>query len=437
MEEKHIVALEIGSSRIRAALGRIDDGTLTVVSVDQENLVDGVRHGMIRNVEKVAAAIGRLLDKINARVAPRYVTGVYVAVGGRSVCAFESRVERQLPEEMEITEGLVKELKLEALAKAPADRDVLAVTPKLFTLDRIATLHPVGEFGRSLTACFNLICCQNKLQKNIERAICEKLELTINDYVIRQTAEADFVISPDEKRLGCMFVDFGAETTAVSIYRQGAMQYLATIPMGSRLITRDLMWLNNLEEGAESLKIRGGNAKPQGADAVDKSSGVDFTEINRYVSARATEIILNIKEQLRMADCTTQELAAGIIIVGGGARLAGFNERLQQLTGMKVRSGMPNVPIRISDSRISPDQMIDVIAVLSDVAHGHSLECLSRMPEPEPEVTLEEPVFEPDPKREAKHGKRRGFFISIHEKMARFLADPEEEEENDELRDDD
>lgn len=436
MEDKHIVALEIGSSKIRAALGRIDNGSLTVVSVDQENLVDGVRHGMIRNVEKAANAIDRILEKINSRIAPRIVTSVYVAVGGRSVCSVERCVDRQLPEEMEITKGLIEELKLEALSMAPRDKDVIAAAPKQYTIDRTTALHPIGEFGRSVSACFNLICCQDKLRKNIERVICEKLELNVNDYVIRQIAEADFAVSPDEKRLGCLFVDFGAETTTVSIYRHGQLQYLVTIPMGSRLITRDIMSLNYLEEYAETLKHTGGNAKPQGAEK-NIISGVDFTDINNYVSARATEIILNIKEQIRLADLSPQELPAGIIITGGGSRLGGFNERLEQLTGMRVRSAMPNVALRISDGRISPVEMLDILSVLTAISTDYPRECLSPLPVKNEPLELEPEIQEPDPNDVPKPTqKKRGFFSRWRDKMSGILIDPEDQDENDELRDD-
>ena len=439
MEEKHIVALEIGSYKIRGAVGKIDaNGILTVTSVDQEDLIDGVRHGMIRNVEKVANAIDRILERISNRIAPRFVKSVYVGVGGRSVCSLERCVERQLPEECEITNRLIDELKLEALAMAPHDKDVITAAPRLYTIDRTTAIQPVGEFGRNVTACFNLICCQDKLRKNIERVLCEKLELTINDYVVRQIAEADFVVSPDEKRLGCMFVDFGAETTTVSIYRHGQLQYMATLPMGSRLITRDIMSLAYLEEQAETLKHTGGNAKPQTGEK-NIVAGVDFTDINNYISARATEIILNIKEQMKLADLTPQELPAGIIIIGGGARLGGFSERLEQLSGMRVRSGMANVSLRIGDGRINPVEMIDVMSVLYAVAADRPKECLSEI-EPEPEPELPDPAEEtPDPADVPQQPtrKKRGFLASLREKMTGMLIAPEDDDDNDELRDDD
>ena len=41
MEQKYIVAIEIGSSKIKGAIGSIDEtGTLTVLAVEEEKVLD-------------------------------------------------------------------------------------------------------------------------------------------------------------------------------------------------------------------------------------------------------------------------------------------------------------------------------------------------------------------------------------------------------------
>ena len=59
---------------------------------------------------------------------------------------------------------------------------------------------------------------------------------------------------------------FGAETTTVSIYKNDVLIYLATIPVGSRNITKDITALNILEERAEEIKKSVGNANVQPSD---------------------------------------------------------------------------------------------------------------------------------------------------------------------------
>ena len=52
MEPKYIVAVEIGSSLIKGAIGAVDElGTLKVLAVEQREAIDCVRYGCIQNVE--------------------------------------------------------------------------------------------------------------------------------------------------------------------------------------------------------------------------------------------------------------------------------------------------------------------------------------------------------------------------------------------------
>lgn len=445
-DSTYIVAIEIASSKVRAAVGQAQPGaSLTVTAVEEEQLpTDIVRYGVIRNVEKVANALNHILHRLSARVSPREIEAVYVAVSGRSVSSSERCVERQLPDETEITPGLIDELSLEARSIGPAGLpgidDVVASIPRSFAIDGLTTTHPVGVVGRDITACFVMIAAQEKLRKNIERVVAEKLNQRIAGYVVLPIAVADFVLTPDEKSLGCMFVDFGAETTAVSIYKHGRLQFLTTLPMGSRNITRDIMALPYLEEQAESLKRSGGNAAPRPGDQM-VAGGVDFSQINNYVAARASEIIINIRAQIQQAGLTPQELPKGIIVVGGGSKLRGFNDRLGELTKMRVRVGLPSASLRVADSNIAPGELLDIISVMAKVASDDPEECLSAppvVPAPDedpifgPEITDDEPQTpEPKPVRDS------GWLKRIGNRIVDIMKGPDDfDDDDDELRDD-
>lgn len=435
-EPTNIVALEIGSSKIRAAIGQATPGApVTIMAVEEASLpTDYVRYGVIRNVEKVSNSIERLLSSLSRCIAPRRPVAVYVAIGGRSVSSSVRRIERQLPDEMEIKERLIKELKLDALAEGPDSLpgvdDVIEALPRSFTIDGRSTAHPEGEIGRDITASFVMIAAQDKLRKNIERVVNEKLGLDIAGFILRPLAIADFVLTPEERALGCMLVDFGAETTTVAVFKNSALQYLNTLPIGSRNITRDITALHYLEDQAESLKRAGGHAAPRPNEPVI-AGGVDFKEINNYVAARATEIIANIRHQLATAGFAPQELPAGIIIVGAGAKLRGFNERLAEDTRMTVRAGMPSSSIRIIDSSIAPGELIDIIAVMARAADGIPVECLSPMPEPE---IVEDPLEtaheqEPEPEQQPKPKPKRrgsGFLGKLGDRIVSIMKGPDD-----------
>lgn len=394
MEEKYIVALETGSSKIRGAIGSVDSsGTLTVRAVEEEKLTDCVRYGWVRNVADVSAAVANILARLEAREPGRKITGVYAALGGKSTMLSTCRVERRLPAETEITDDHVRRMAQEAGSQALSERDVVAVNPRKFTVDKTVTRNPVGTFGSSIDAVYNLVSCRNQIKRNLNHVL-NRCSVAVNGMVVRQLAIADLVLTSEERRLGSMLVDFGAETVTVSIYKDGVLCYLATLPMGSRNITIDITSLHHLEENAERLKRTVGNADPRPSDGIDAA---DYTEINNIVSARAAEIIANINEQIKYAGLTPADLPAGIVIVGGGAKLRGFNSRLEQTTHLKVRIGMPASSIRMADSRIQPADAIDVIAILAHVAQK-ARPCMTDPAPAEPVVEKQQPVKPDDPR---------------------------------------
>ncbi len=78
MDEKHIIALEIGSSKIKGAVGSVDsNGYVTVKAIEEMPLTDSVRHGQLSNVSMAANAVRTLLLKIENRLTPRKVEGIY------------------------------------------------------------------------------------------------------------------------------------------------------------------------------------------------------------------------------------------------------------------------------------------------------------------------------------------------------------------------
>ena len=382
MEEKYIVALEIGSSKIKGAIGTVDpQGTLSIKAVEEEKLCDGVRYGCIRNVVETAAAIRNVIERLEMREPGRNVNGVYVSVGGRSLMAQSIEIERRLPREMEITGELIDEMTDDALNYQIHERKIVDVTPMEFRVDNVPANRVVGTFGSHVSARLNLISCRNQLVKNLNHVLDERLRLTVHNM---------FVLYTEEKRQGCMLVDFGAETTTVSIYKNGVLLYMVTIPMGSRNITRDITALNYLEERAEELKITGGNAlsTPEPAALSSNNGQPDFGQINNYVSARAGEIIANINEQIKYAGLTPDKLPGGIILVGRGSKLNGFDRRLENLTTMKVRYGVPVNRLRILAGRI---HHVDVISILAAAAKERNVrECLTR---PEPMTVVTEPLY--------------------------------------------
>ena len=401
MDSKYVVAIEIGSSLVKGAIGVVDDiGTLKVCAVECRDIVDCVRYGCIQNVEEVRAAVADIVIALETRtnISPRKIKSVYVALGGRSLQSYKRELEHNFEQETEITSEVINQLLDQAHLESFIEKDIADVLPIGFEVDNMKHTKPKGTYGHNLKVTLNIIACRPQIIKNIRRVLEDKMQLQINDFITRQRAIADLVLSLNETQLGCVLVDFGAETTTVSVHKAGVLQSLVTIPLGSRNITRDLTSLSITEEQAEKIKRNNVNANSNVAPSEWGKmvvEGIDDVEINKYVQARASEIVANIIAQIKACGLKNAELSEGIVVVGGGAKLKGFNSLLETNSSLKVRSGMLPAKIQIADNSIQPGDAIDVIAVLYAAIQSNKEAIVNCMTVVEPEqISGEDVVIE-------------------------------------------
>ena len=409
MDKKYIVAFEIGSSGVKGAIGTVNPdvpGRVDILAVETEPLVDKIRYGCVENPGEVASCVTSICHKLQSvpGVSPRLIKEAYVGISGRSLVAVRREVERDFHAEIEITRRVIDELMEKASARPFADREVVAVTPGTFYIDTQVQPDPVGMFGHSLAASVNLVVCKPKIRNNIKRVFHERCALNIADYIVTPLALGRQVLTVEERRLGVMLVDCGAETTTVSIYSNGALIYLVTIPMGSRNITRDITSLSCLPERAEEIKKAIGNAMPPAGEPSSLvTEGLENSEINKIVVARADEIISNILEQITYAQLKPNQSPAGIVVTGGGSQLRGFNDLLAQRSHMKVRQAALGTGVNIVGTGFNPANALDDISLIAEAAHDHPVDCTVVPPS-----FIEEKTAESTPASTAAPGTKPG-----------------------------
>jgi cell division protein FtsA len=405
MNTNYVISLEIGSSATKIGAASFDadlgkDAPVTLIAIEEEPLSNCVRYGRIQNVEDVTRHTTLALDRLSNRtgVYPRVITGVYTAIGGRSLASCKASAQLALPEESEITQAHIEQLKDDALKQVPQGRIALDIIPLRYTLDDVVTKRPVGSFGSRIKAEFTLVYCDPLNERNLERVIVERLNLDICGYVVRPLAIANLTLTDEDTKPGCMLVDLGAETTTVAVFKDGALQYLATIPLGSHNITRDLAsGLSLTEEQAEQIKVRLGNAISDSSSLTEQQIDID-----NYVQARVSEILANILAHINFAGYQSDDLSAGIIITGRGAKLKNLCDLLRLRSGMNVRVAATSAFINVADPAINTNDNIDIIAtareaVLRSMNDG-AVPCVTELtpqpaPEPVQEVT-EQPAAE-------------------------------------------
>lgn len=385
MNERYIAAIEVSSSKIVAAIGKTrGTGNLDVIAVEHEATGEvGVRYGIIQNLEETSLAVARIFGRLEQRsnIHPRKIKSVIVGLGGRSLKNITKEVSLSLPEDTEITDEILERLHDQAIHSAIDNTlEVVDAVPRVFKVGNSQTSSPKGMIGNHISGVFDLIVCRPELKRNIKRTITDKLHLEVDGFVVTAMATGHLILNPEEKRLGCMLVDMGAETTTVTIYQKGALHYFATIPMGGRNISRDIASLGVVDTKAEEIKITSGNALAENNVPNLVINGLKLSDISNLVVARSEEIVANIIAQLEYAGIKDSELQGGIVCIGGGFRMKGLLELLEMESSIPVRRGTLPEYVRIEDTRANGVEIAEVASVLYAGATLSDKESLS-MPE--------------------------------------------------------
>ena len=438
-KNQYIVALEIGSSKIVGAIAeKTSAGYLSVRYLQEEKHINSVRYGIVQNVENIKSGINHVLKTLEGMVDGR-ITQVYLGVSGRSLHSIVSEVNRSVGSTESITKELIDRIINEATSTPLRNYDTVDVVPRAYYVDKVETTNPVGQFGSSIKIKVNLIVAKPALKLNLNRLMT--FGVPAKDYIVTPLAVAEQILSESDRELGCMLVDMGAETTTVSIYKNKALIFLNTLPLGGRNLTRDVMnGLNVLEETAENVKKNINNPLDPSNVSDVVIEGIPAREAANYISARTGEIIANINQQLADAGVSSNDIQS-IILIGGGAHLGGLQQKMEETIKIKVRLGQNPLSINILNSSINRMEYIEVFALLAKAAElipdGETCIELNKYadgpvfrgpvnPEPEPEP---DPEPEPESRRKPKKTSGRSRWERLREKLSGLMTDDESDEE--------
>ena len=362
-KNQYIVALEIGSSKIVGAIAeKTSAGYLSVKHLQEERHLNSVRYGIVQNVENIKSSINRIVKNLEGMVDGR-ITQVYMGVSGRSLHSSVSEVNRSVGSTEPITSELIDRIIHDATSTPIRNHDTVDIVPRAYYVDKVETTNPVGQFGSSIKIKVNLIVAKPALKLNLNRLMT--FGIPVKDYIVTPLAVAENILTDSDRELGCMLVDMGAETTTVTIYKNGALIYLNTLPLGGRNLTRDVMnGLNVLEETAENVKKNINNPLDPSNVSDVTIEGLSAREAANYIAARTGEIIANINQQLADAGVSADSIQS-IVLIGGGAHLGGFQQKLEETIKIKVRMGQNPVTLNILNNEINRLEYIEVFSLLA------------------------------------------------------------------------
>ncbi len=427
-----IAAIELSSSRISGMAGQKNvDGSINVMAYAYEDARLFIRKGQIFNIDKAKAALSSVIRQLEVQLGSS-IAKVYVGIGGQSMRTVKNEINREVTGEDKISQTLIDQICDENRDYPIADMCILDFEPQEYNIDGKMVTEPVGVTGQHLTARFLNVVARATMRKNLEQSF-EEAHIETADMFIIPRALSHSVLTVDELRAGCALVDFGAETTTVTVFKNNLMRYLAVIPLGGNAITKDLATLQMEEEEAEKLKLDYANFIPEDVEAEEKTitlmdgRAVPASQVCDIIESRVEEIIANVWNQIQLSGYE-DKLLQGVVFTGGACKLPGLEDAFKKVSHIeKIRKAL-SAQQRLEGTTASINKDGNTNALIGLLCMGNE-NCRKPEPRPEPKVVVEHPetadMFANDEelKRQEEEARRE-----IAKKEAEELRKRKEEE---------
>lgn len=356
----------MGSTEIRLVVGQRanrEDERIQIIGATSVP-AEGVSKGIIKSIDDATSSISALLEKAE-RLIGVPINNVWASINDPYIrCNKSKGVVAVGRSNGEITqEDMDRAIEAARALSVPTNYEIIHVIPIKFTVDNQEDVKdPIGMNGIRLEVEALIIQAMSSQVKNLTKSIY-RTGLDIEDIILSPLAAAEAVVTNKQKELGAAVVTMGAATTGLAVYEEGHLIHTAVLPVGSEHITADVaIGLRCPINLADRVKLEYGNANPGNFNARDqvdisdlaKEEDVDddITNISKkyvaeIIQARVEEIFEKVDEEFKKIDRSGM-LPAGVVLVGGGAKLGGIVDVCKEKLRLPVSIGASrNVDILI------------------------------------------------------------------------------------------
>lgn len=354
-KEKHIIALDLGTSKIAVAVAKIE-GRDTQIVYYRETPSEGIGRSYIQNErnasKKVAEAIAEANDSLGLKIQSVIV----------SLPKYYIRQENVNVSILTENDGEVDDRILDTLmdmasksAHTEEDEDVVLTSPQSYSDGddfQIPEEDIIGRCCDKLEGHYKILIGK-KQSVNRLKGTMQKANLQVTAGKFQALAAAKAVLTETDIDNGVALVDLGAGATTVSIFKHGVLRHYGAIPFGGKTITGDIRQECGISEAlAENIKKGYGVCCPEKLHNLSdtilqiRSEGgyddkqVEVKTLSAIITARMAEIINAVLYEIQVSGLANG-LRNGIVLTGGGANLTNCCQLFEDMSGISVRRGYP------------------------------------------------------------------------------------------------
>jgi len=362
-----ITALDIGSSKVSALIAQKGDGGELMVLGTGQRESRGVQRGYVADMHATEIAVREAVEQAE-RIAGTNIEDVWVSFSAGGLVSDILRLE------VDLGGHRVEQSDIDDLLRAgresinPGGRMVLHAQPTRYTLDGLAGVkQPKGLHAERLGVDIHVVSTEGAPVRNLDLCV-RSAHLEVKSIIAAPVATGLACLSEEERELGVALVEIGAGVTNVSVYKDGVLTGLSSIPSGSADITDDIASAFGTRRGqAERMKCFYGSANMTPRDNHDMidvapiATDEETAEGGRITRAQLIAVIRQRLDRL-MAEIRSElaklnfedPVGRQIVLTGGGAELKGIADYAQQALGRSVRVGRPRGLSALPEAHAGP-----------------------------------------------------------------------------------
>jgi cell division protein FtsA len=221
-------------------------------------------------------------------------------------------------------------------------------------------------FGRVLGLELLVVSISETAYQTLSYCV-ERAHLQLEGVVAAPFVSALASVEDDEMDLGCICIDMGGGSTAISVFANGSLVHVDSLAVGGSHVTADIArGLSTSIAGAERNKTQHGSAMasanedremieapPRGDDPAAGPVVAPRSLLKGIIAPRVEETLELLRERLK-ASGVAIEPGAGIILTGGASQLNGMREVAIRVFDRPVRLGRPRRVPHLADAASGP-----------------------------------------------------------------------------------
>ena len=358
MEEKNIVAIDLGTSKIALTVAKVN-GNDVQIAYYKEMPSAGIKYSSVWNINQATEPLSRIIrdaeEALDIKITQAVIGMPKYPVRQES----NSAIVKDRGEDTDITAEDIADLKSYAEDSYPLDdpakEAIYGAVAQSFSdgeYFQIIENDIIGMASDTLEGNFKIFIGKKSDLKKIDSVMTKTGIATRKKYFTADTT-AKAVLTDAEMENGVALIDFGGGSTSVSIYHGNIMRHYASIPFGGKNITDDIKSECQISERlAENIKLAYGACMPEKLQSLsekvlqirsnntepDKQVTVKY--LSEIITARIEEIIMAMLYEINESGFADM-LRSGIVITGGAAQTANLGNFIYELSGYRVRTGYP------------------------------------------------------------------------------------------------